>query len=116
MREKTEDSVFRIQDRLAPAFDSCIRAPHLPVDDNFLASIFLVLSWILFSLSIPGSSFCDAACLRTNIRHTYNVGSTWQIPKLQNLRFFRQLEQNVRIGTYKKGSEMYERLTYALTS
>jgi glucoamylase len=33
-----------------------------------------------------------------------------------SLPFFRQFDQNVKIGTYKKGSRVYEGLTYALTS
>jgi hypothetical protein len=33
-----------------------------------------------------------------------------------SLKLFRQFDQNVKIGTYKEGSEVYESLTYALTS
>jgi len=46
---------------------------------------------------------------------------TWDfIGELQitdlSLKFFRQFDQNIEIGTYPKGSEGYERLTYAITS
>jgi glucoamylase len=46
---------------------------------------------------------------------------TWDfIGELQitdlSLKFFRQFDQNIEIGTYSKGSEGYERLTYAITS
>ena len=32
-----------------------------------------------------------------------------------SLKFFRQFDQNIEIGTYVKGSEVYESLTYAIT-
>ena len=46
---------------------------------------------------------------------------TWElIGELQvtdlSLKFFRQFDPNIKVGTYRKGSEVYESLTYALTS
>jgi len=32
-----------------------------------------------------------------------------------SLKFFREFDQNIEIGTYLKGSEVYESLTYAIT-
>ena len=46
---------------------------------------------------------------------------TWElIGELQvtnlSLKFFRQFDQNIQVGTYRKGSEIYESLAYAITS
>ena len=46
---------------------------------------------------------------------TWDLLGELQITDL-SLKFFWQFDQNVKIGTYKKGSEVYESLTYALTS
>jgi glucoamylase len=46
---------------------------------------------------------------------TWDLLGELQVTDL-SLEFFRQFDQNVNIGTYKKGSEVYERLTFALTS
>jgi glucoamylase len=46
---------------------------------------------------------------------TWDLLGELQITDL-SLKFFRQFDQNVKIGTYEKGSEVYERLTYVLTS
>jgi glucoamylase len=46
---------------------------------------------------------------------TWDLLGELQITGL-SLKFFRQFDQNAKIGTYKKGSETYESLTYALTS
>jgi glucoamylase len=45
---------------------------------------------------------------------TWDLLGELQITNL-SLKFFRQFDQNVKTGTYKKGTEVYERLTYALT-
>jgi glucoamylase len=46
---------------------------------------------------------------------TWDLLGELQITDL-SLKFFRQFDQNVKVGTYEKGSEVYEGLTYALTS
>jgi len=46
---------------------------------------------------------------------TWDLLGELQITNL-SLKFFRQFDQSVKTGTYKKGSEVYEGLTYALTS
>ena len=46
---------------------------------------------------------------------TWDLLGELQITDL-SLKFFRQFDKNVNIGAYKKGSEVYESLTYALTS
>jgi glucoamylase len=46
---------------------------------------------------------------------TWDLLGELQITDL-SLKFFLQFDQNVKTGTYVKGSEVYERLTYALTS
>ena len=46
---------------------------------------------------------------------TWDLLGELQITDL-SLKFFRQFDKNVNIGTYKKSSEVYESLTYALTS
>lgn len=33
-----------------------------------------------------------------------------------SLKFFRQFEQDIKVGTYRKGSDMYENLTDAITN
>jgi glucoamylase len=46
---------------------------------------------------------------------TWDLLGELQITDL-SLKFFRQFNRDVKIGTYKKGSEVYESLAYALTS
>jgi hypothetical protein len=46
---------------------------------------------------------------------TWDLLGELQITDL-SFKSFRQFDQNVKIGTYKKGSEAYENLKYALTS
>jgi glucoamylase len=46
---------------------------------------------------------------------------TWElIGELQvtsvSLKFFRQFDNNIEVGTYHKGSKVYSRLTYAITN
>jgi glucoamylase len=46
---------------------------------------------------------------------TWDLLCELQITDL-SLKFFQQFDQDVKTGTYKKGSKVYEGLTYALTS
>jgi glucoamylase len=46
---------------------------------------------------------------------TWDLLGELQITEL-SLKFFRQFNRDVKTGTYKKGSEVYEVMTYALTS
>jgi len=46
---------------------------------------------------------------------TWDLLGEFQITNL-SLKFFQQFDRDVKTGTYKKGSEVYKSLTYALTS
>jgi glucoamylase len=46
---------------------------------------------------------------------TWDLLGELQISNL-SVKFFQQFDRDVKTGTYKKGSEVYESLTYALTS
>jgi hypothetical protein len=46
---------------------------------------------------------------------TWELISGLQVTDI-SLKFFRQFDQNIEIGTYRKGSEIYESLTLTITS
>lgn len=46
---------------------------------------------------------------------TWHIIGELQVTEL-SLKFFQQFDRDVRTGTYHKGSEVYESLTYAITS
>ncbi|KAH9059013.1 hypothetical protein EDB87DRAFT_1624943 [Lactarius vividus] len=57
----------------------------------------------------------------SGVMHLFDALITWDlIGGLQftnvSLRFFLQLDQNAEVGTYRKGSNVYESLMYAITT